>query len=75
MIDPPSTEGASIAAATLVDKLCSSAGRQFKPCWAVLGVIAGSALGTLLCPSSERSLLVSESSEWKGSAGGTPSVG
>jgi hypothetical protein len=38
--------------------------------------MAGSALGTLLRPSPERSLLVSESSEWKGSAGaGTPSVG
>jgi hypothetical protein len=74
-MDPPSAEGASIAAATLIDKLCTSAGRQFKPCWAVFDVMAGSTLGTVLYPSSERSLLVSESSEWKGSAGETPSVG
>jgi hypothetical protein len=36
----------------------------------------GSALVSLVWPSSERSWLVSESSEWKGSAGtGTPVVG
>jgi hypothetical protein len=38
--------------------------------------MVGSVFASLVCPSSERSLLVSESSEWKGSVGaGTPTEG
>ena len=76
MSDPPSAERVLIVVARLADELCSSAGCQFTPCCAVPGVMAGSAFVFVVYLSSERSLLVSESSEWNGSAGaGTPVEG